>query len=294
MPLVWRYGTRGAMLTLFAYAKINLTLEILGRRADGYHELMTVFQTIDLKDTLSFSEQPAISLECDCPDLKPPDNLAMKAAGLLEQAVGFSKGALISISKGVPLAAGLGGGASDAAATLRALNELWQLGLSREQLLQLASRLSSDAAFFLYGGTALGQGRGEKITPLPPLPISWVVLLKPPLDVPDNKTQRLYASLNPSHFTSGQFSQKMVELLNRGDEIPSSSFFNTFERVAFDAFPGLEEYWQRFLDLGADSVHLAGSGPTLFTLTGDKSHGKELYRSLSREGLEVYLVQTVA
>jgi len=282
------------MLTFFAYAKINLTLEVLGRRADGYHELMTVFQTIDLKDSISFSEQPAISLECDCPDLESPDNLAMKAAGLLEQVVGFSKGALISITKSIPLAAGLGGGASDAAATLRALNELWQLGLSWGQLLQLASRLSSDAAFFLYGGTALGQGRGEKITPLPPLPLSWVVLLKPPLGVPDNKTKRLYASLNPSHFTGGQFSQKMVELLNRGDEIPSSSFFNTFEQVAFDAFPGLEEYWQRFLHLGADSVHLAGSGPTLFTLTRDESHGKELYRSLSREGLEVYLVQTVA
>ncbi len=282
------------MLTRFAYAKINLTLEVLGRRADGYHELMTVFQTIDLKDTLSFTEQPRISLECDHPRLKSPHNLAVKVAGLLQQAVGCSRGALISIKKDIPLAAGLGGGASDAATTLQALNQLWQLGLSREQLLQLAPRVSSDAAFFLYGGTALGQGRGEKITPLHPLPLSWVVLLKPPIDVPDNKTQRLYASLNPSHFTSGQFSQNMVELLHRGDEIPSSSLFNTFEQVAFDAFPGLEEYWQRFLDMGADSIHLAGSGPTLFTLARDKSQGEELYRSLIREGLEVYLVQTVA
>jgi len=283
------------MLTRFAYAKINLTLEVLGRRADGYHELMTIFQTIDLKDALLFSEQPRISLECDSPGLKSPDNLAVKAAGLLQQAVGCSKGALISIKKGIPLAAGLGGGASDAAATLQALNRLWQLRLSREELLQLASRISSDASFFLYGGTALGQGRGEKVTPLPPLLQSWVVLLKPPIGVPDNKTQRLYASLNPSHFTSGQFSKSMVELLrHRGEILSSSSLFNTFEQVAFDAFPGLEEYWQRFLDLGANSIHLAGSGPTLFTLTRDKSHGEKLYRSLSREGLEVYLVKTVA
>jgi 4-diphosphocytidyl-2-C-methyl-D-erythritol kinase len=249
------------MLTLFAYAKINLTLEVLGRRADGYHELMTVFQT---------------------------------AAGVLQEATGCSKGARISIKKGIPLAAGLGGGASDTAATLQALNELWQLSLSREQLLQLAAKVSSDAAFFLYGGTALGEGRGERITPLPPFPPSWVVLLKPPINVPDNKTERLYASLNPSHFASGQFSKSMVELLHRRGEVPSSSLFNTFEQVAFAAFPGLEEYWQRFLDLGADNVHLAGSGPTLFTLTRDRSHGEELYRSLSRKGLEVYLVQTVA
>ena len=282
------------MLTRFAYAKINLTLEVLGQRADGYHELMTVFQTIDLKDGLSFSEHPRISLECDHPGLKSPHNLAVKAAGLLQQTAGCSQGVLISLKKGIPLAAGLGGGASDAATTLQALDQLWQLGLSREQLLQLASGLSSDAAFFLYGGTALGRGRGEKITPLPPLPLSWVVLLKPPLDAPDNKTQRLYASLNPSHFTSGQFSQNVVELLRRGDEIPSSSLFNAFEQVAFDAFPGLEEYWQRFLDVGADSIHLAGSGPTLFTLTEEKSQGEKLYRSLSREGLEVYLVKTVA
>ncbi len=282
------------MLTLFAYAKINLTLEVLGRRADGYHELMTVFQTIDLKDSLSFVEQPGMSLECDHPALNSPHNLALKAAVLLQEATGCSKGALISIKKGIPLAAGLGGGASDAAVTLRALDQLWQPGLSRERLLQLASRVSSDAAFFLYGGTALGEGRGEMVTPLPPFPQSWVVLLKPPIEVPDSKTQRLYASLNPSHFASGQFSKSMVDVLHRGGEIPSSALFNIFERVAFDAFPGLEKYWQRFLDLGADDVHLAGSGPALFTLTRDRSQGEELYRSLSTEGLEVYLVQTVA
>lgn len=282
------------MLTRFAYAKINLTLEVLGRRADGYHELMTVFQTIDLKDTLSFVAQRGMSLECDYPGLNSPHNLALKAAGVLQEATGCSKGARISIKKGIPLAAGLGGGASDTAVTLKALNELWQLGLSREQLLQLAAKMSSDAAFFLYGGTALGEGRGERITPLPSFPPSWVVLLKPPINVPDNKTERLYASLNPSHFASGQFSKSMVELLHRRGEVPSSSLFNTFEQVAFAAFPGLEEYWQRFLDLGADNVHLAGSGPTLFTLTRDRSHGEKLFRSLSRKGLEVYLVQTVA
>jgi len=287
------------MITLFAHAKINLTLEVLGRRDDGYHEVMTVLQAIDLKDTLIFGQpqgeqQPGIDIECDHPDLKSSHNLAVKAARLLQETVGCNKGALISIEKGIPVAAGLGGGTSDAAATLRALNELWQLGLSQDRLLQLAAEVGSDTAFFLHGGTALGEGRGEKVTPLPPFPPSSIVLLRPPVDVPHNKTQRLYASLNPSHFTQGQFSKGMVDLLEQGSEIPSPSLFNIFERVAFAAFPGLEGYWQHFLDYGADNVHLAGSGPTLFTLVQDEDKGKELYQTLSEEGLEVYLVQTVA
>lgn len=221
------------------------------------------------------------------------DNLALKAARLLQEAVGLRKGVSISIKKGIPIAAGLGGSASDAAATLRALNELWGLGLSLYELLQVASRVSADTAFFLHGGTALGEGRGERITPLPPFPSSWVVLFRPPVDVPPSKTKSLYAFLNPSHFTEGQFTKSVVGILYQGGEVPPSSFFNAFERVAFIAFPGLDEYWQRFSALGADNIHLAGSGPTLFTLVKDKAQGDELYHCLRREGLEAYLVRAV-
>lgn len=281
------------MLTVSAYAKINLTLEVLGRRSDGYHEVATVLQEIALKDTLSFEEHCGISLDCDYPSLKSPQNLALKAARLLQEAARSRKGVLISIKKGIPIAAGLGGASSDAAATLRALNELWELGFSLDQLLLLASRVSSDTAFFLCGGTALGEGRGERITPLPPLPTSWVVLFRPPIDVLPGKTESLYASLNPSHFTDGQCTKRMVELLRQRGEISPSFFFNAFERVAFTAFQRLEGYWQRFLALGADNIHLAGSGPTLFTMVSDKPHGEGLYCSLKREGLEAYLVQTI-
>jgi 4-diphosphocytidyl-2-C-methyl-D-erythritol kinase len=277
-----------------AYAKINLTLEVLGRRADGYHEVATVLQEIDLKDTLSFEERRGISVDCDHPSLKSSQNLALQAARLLQEVAGSRKGASILIKKGIPVAAGLGGGASDAVATLRALNQIWELGLSRHQLVELASKLGSDTAFFLYGGTALGEGRGERITPLPPSPASWVVLLRPPVDVPPGKTESLYASLNPSHFTEGRFTKRVVDLLYQGEEIPPSSFFNAFERVAFTVFSGLEEYWQRFSALGADNIHLAGSGPTLFTVVRDKAQGEGLYRSLRTEGLEAYLVQTMA
>lgn len=282
------------MLTVFAYAKINLTLEVLGRRGDGYHEVATVLQEIDLKDTLCFEGHRRISLDCDNPSLKSSQNLALQAARLLQEAAGSKNGASIFIEKGIPVASGLGGGASDAVATLRALDQLWGLGFSRHKLIELASRLGSDTAFFLYGGTALGEGRGEWITPLPPFPASWLVLLRPPVDVPPGKTGRLYASLSSSHFTKGRFTKRVVDLLHQGEELPPSSFFNAFERIAFTVFTGLEEYWQRFSALGADNIHLAGSGPTLFTLVRDKAQGEELYRSLREEGLEAYLVQTMA
>ena len=282
------------MITLFAYAKINLTLEVLGRRDDGYHEVRTVLQAVDLKDTLTFEHKPGIDIECDRPELETAHNVAVQAARLLGETTGYTKGALISIKKGIPVSAGLGGGASDAAVTLRALNELWQLGLSYAQLLQLAAEVGSDVPFFVHGGTASGEGRGEKLTSLPPFPPSPVVLVKPPVDLPCSKTGRLYASLAPSHFSAGQFSERMVQLLQQGGDIPFSSFFNTFESVAFSAFPGLEECWQHLLDLGADNVHLAGSGPALFTLVNDEAEAKGLYQTLSKEGLEAYLVETVA
>ena len=275
------------MLTVSAYAKINLTLEVMGIYSDGYHEVATVLQEIDLKDTLFFEEHQDIRL-------KSTENLVLKAARLLQDAGKCNKGALISIEKGIPIAAGLGGSSSDAAATLRGLNELWGLDLSLSELIGVASRVSADTAFFLYGGTALGEGRGERITPLPPFVHSWVVLFRPPVSVPPNKTGSLYASLNPSHFTDGQFSKKMVGLLRQEGDVCHTSLFNVFEKVAFTAFPGLEGYWRRFSDLGAGNIHLAGSGPTIFTLVGDKSHGDELYHSLKKEGLEAYLVQTKA
>ena len=276
---------RETMLTVSACAKINLVLEVLGRRADGYHEVATVLQEIDLKDILSIGRHAEIRVE-------PREDLVLKAAGALREAGRCTEGASISIAKGIPVAAGLGGSSSDAAAALRGLNELWGLGLSPGELAGLASHVSSDTAFFLCGGTALGEGRGEVITPLPAFAASWVVLLRPPLQPPPNKTQRLYQSLGPSHFTDGGYATRLADRLRQGRPVCETCFYNAFERVAFDAFPGLETYWRRFADAGAGSVHLAGSGPTLFALLDDRSRARELRRSLEEEGLEAYLVET--
>ena len=281
------------MLTLQAPAKINLTLEVLGKRPDGFHEIRSVIQTINLCDSLRFRSSRKLQFGSDNPDLVPEESLVSRAAALLQQASGCFKGATIEISKRIPLVSGLGGDSSDAAAILRGLNKLWRLGLSLPELLELAPRLGSDVAFFVYGGTALVEGRGERVTPLPPLPQRWVVLLVPPVPRMPGKTQRLYASLNPEHYTQGQFTDRLVAGLTRGG-VTSSMLFNVFEEVAQDNFPPLGEYREQFLKAGAGSVHLAGSGPALFTLVKDKARADKIYGNLQKRGLECYLTETSA
>jgi 4-diphosphocytidyl-2-C-methyl-D-erythritol kinase len=280
-------------LTLQAYAKINLTLEVLAKRPDGYHEIASILQTISLADTLTFEPKERLDFHCDVPTLQSPDNLVLKAAGLLQETSGCKKGATIHLTKMIPIAAGLGSGATDAAAALIGLNKLWELYLPLEKLAGLASNLGSDVAFFLYGGTALAKGRGEEITPLPPPPEFWLVLLKPPIEPLQDKTAQLYSRLNPSHYTSGQYTQKLSTHLNHGGSIDNSFLFNVFERVAFDFFPALSDFRSSLLKAGAKSVHLAGSGPSLFTLIPDKSLGEAILSRLKKEGLEAYLVHTV-
>ena len=279
------------MLTVPAYAKLNLTLEVLGQCSNGYHEISSVMQTITLYDTLSFQPSEHIHLVCNFPELAWEDNLVVRAARLLQQTAGSNCGAFITLDKGIPHSCGLGGGSSDAAATLKALNKLWGLDLPQQSLTELAWRLGSDVAFFAQGGAALVEGKGEKVTPLPQLSMSWVVLLKPPCTLAD-KTPKLYASLNESHFTTGHLSSKVVDQLREGKEINPDLFYNVFEQVAFAQFGGLGEYQQQFVDAGASSVHLSGSGPTLFTLTKDKSRGERIYQQLKSAGAQVYLVQT--
>src|SRR4030042_180950 len=155
------------MIPLKAYAKINLTLEALSKRPDGYHEIASVRQATSLADTLTFEPAETLDFNCDVPELQTGDNLVLKAARLLKEISGYKKGARINLTKKIPLAAGLGSGSTDAAATLVGLNKLWGLNLSRAKLLELAAKLGSDVPFFLYGGTALAQERGEQGTPLP-------------------------------------------------------------------------------------------------------------------------------
>ncbi len=281
------------MLKVPAPAKLNLTLEVLAKRPDGYHEIRSVIQTIKLCDSLCFQLDQKVTFKSNAPDWTPEKSLVSKAASLLQETTGCSKGAAIEVSKRIPLTSGLGGDSSDAAATLRGLNKLWGLGLSQEKLLELASQLGSDVAFFLYGGTALVEGRGEKVTPLPPLPHRWVVLVAPDVPRQPGKTAQLYASLKVSHYTNGQITARLVAALREGREF-TPSVFNTFENVAFTQFPQLKVYQEHMVKAGAENMHLAGSGPTLFALIKDKTQAEELYSRLKQQRLEVYLTDTLA
>jgi len=282
------------MLTVLAPAKINLTLEVLAERPDGYHEIRSVIQTINLCDRLRFRLSHNMQFRCDNPELVVEEGLMARAAALLQQATGCPKGATIEITKRIPLTSGLGGDSSDAAAILYGFNRLWQLGLSPKELLELAPRLGSDVAFFLYGGTALAKGRGEIITPLPPLAHMWVVLVVPDVPREPGKTQKLYASLRPSHYTDGQITERFIKALKAGGEFKPSMLFNTFENVAFDQFSGLKVYKEHIIKLGVPNVHLAGSGPALFTMLKDKAQAEDLYTRCKQQGFESYLAETLS
>jgi len=278
------------VLTRLAPAKINLVLEVLGRRQDGYHEIRSLVQTVDLYDRLSFDLADDISLECTEPEMLTPDNLVLRAARLVKQAGGCEKGARIRLEKQVPWGAGLGGGSSDAAITLLALNELWGLKLKTADLVELAARLGSDVPFFIYGGTALVEGRGERVTPVSPCLRGWFVLMEPPLPGMANKTQRLYSKLDHRHFTDGQHVSRALEALSLDGHIGPSLLFNVFDCVASGAFAGLEKYWRCFEAGGASNIHLAGSGPVLLASAASYAEGEGLHRRLIERGLTSYCV----
>jgi 4-diphosphocytidyl-2-C-methyl-D-erythritol kinase len=281
------------MLTVLAPAKINLTLEVLAKCSDGFHEIRSVIQAISLYDSLHFCLNKGIEFKCDNPEWLPEKSLVSKAANLLQETTGCRKGATIEISSCIPLISGLGGDSSGAAAVLRGLNRLWDLGLSIEELAKLASQLGSDVAFFLYGGTALVEGRGEIVTPLPPLPHMWVVLMVPPVPRLPGKTGQLYASLKKNHYTDGQITERFVEMLREGKKFLPSLLFNTFENLALTHHSAISVYRSHAMKVGAPDVHLAGSGPALYALLENKAQAEELYTRLQHQRMQPYLAETM-
>jgi 4-diphosphocytidyl-2-C-methyl-D-erythritol kinase len=281
------------MLKYLAPAKINLVIEVLGRRDDGYHEIRSLIQTVSLCDVLEFKLADVISLKCSEPSLQASDNLVVRAAELLRQVSGCQKGASIKLEKRIPWGFGLGGGSSDAATTLVALNGLWELKLKTSELIELGARLGSDVPFFVQGGAGLVEGRGEKVTPLEAVAPTWFVLLISPLPRMPNKTQRLYSNLDSRHYTDGHLADGAVKSWSGEEPIDSGLFFNAFDEVAFDAFTGLKAYWERFKESGAQKIHLAGSGPALFAAVDSKSLAEKICRQLRRQRLEAYSVSSI-
>jgi 4-diphosphocytidyl-2-C-methyl-D-erythritol kinase len=282
------------VLVALAPAKINLTLEVLGKRPDGYHEIRSIIQTISLCDSFCFEPAEKLEFRSDYPGWDSEQSLVSKAARLLQQETGCSKGAIISVGKRIPMVGGLGGDSSDAATVLRGLNQIWELDLSTEKLADLAAKLGSDVVFFLFGGTALMEGRGEKITPLPPAPHTYVLLAIPPVPRIEGKTGLLYSSLTKNHFTNGEFTDKMVEKINKGEDFSLFSFiFNTFENVSFTPYSTVAVSRQHLQKMGADNVHLAGSGPTLFIPVNNRKEAESLFAHMQQQSLEPFLTSTL-
>ena len=279
-------------LTVRAYAKLNLTLEIVGRRSDGYHEIASVLQTLSLADLLTFREASYLSLECSETSLQEESNLVLQAARLLQSHTGCTNGATITLEKAIPVASGLGGGSADAAATLWALDNVWGLGLAEEELLRLAASLGSDVPFFLRGGTALAQGRGERITVLPPAPEAWFLVVYPRLELL-NKTAALYRLLQQQHWTQGRATQQLAEALSRGAAVQEAFLYNAFDSVAPTAYPDISRWRRRLLEAAPARPHLVGAGPSLYIPLQSEAHGHEVTRRLPEGEADIFILRTV-
>ena len=290
------YGRDSVMASdqvkLKAYAKVNLTLEVVGRRDDGYHNVETVLQTVDLADTVVIGEADGLAVECDEPGLSGESNLAWKAAATLAEWAGIVPQARIRIEKGIPVASGLGGGSADAAATLVGLNRLWGLGLSLAELKKVAARLGSDVPFLLTGGTALGTGRGDEITPLPQLPVLEMLLVVPAESM-EAKTPTMYRALRPDDFSDGARTRAVSGGLSER-ALTSGDCCNAFERAAREIFPGLAGVWNRVVEVTQHPPRLSGAGPAIYIMPSSESERIRVAESLQGSGAAAYLVRTIS
>ncbi|MFC1849969.1 4-(cytidine 5'-diphospho)-2-C-methyl-D-erythritol kinase [candidate division CSSED10-310 bacterium] len=281
------YNLKGSIqdgvIRIKARAKINLYLRVICKRSDGYHELVTLFQEIDLADTLTFAPAPKeIILSVNCPSLPDnEDNLVLKAARLLQTYTHPPLGAAITLEKKIPLAAGLGGGSSDAAATLIGLTQLWQLTLSQSELGNLAAQLGADVPFFIHGGTALGRGRGDEIEPISPLPPEPILLLKPKLRISSAWVYKNYRV----HLTKSAQTINITNLIKdyKQKRALKTLLRNDLEEVVLSRFPEVERLKSLLLEKGAQIALLSGSGPTVFGLFEGAESRDQAYQALEGE-----------
>ena len=254
-----------ATLTLSAPAKINYLLDVIAKRSDGYHDLRMIMQRVNLCDqiTLTVTGTPDISVNCNsqgAPD--GPKNIAWKAAKVLLDLSKSIHGVMIEITKNIPVAAGLGGGSSDAAAVLMGLNELLKIGFSDRKLMQIGCTLGADVPFFIFKKTALAEGIGEKLTILPELPKCWILLVNPGIHV---STAWVYRSLQ---LTSTKELNKLPDFYESIEQV-ASILSNDLESVTASAFPVIAEIKSRLMSLGAVGSMMSGSGPTVFGIFKD-------------------------
>lgn len=249
-----------------ARAKINLALDVCRRLENGYHEVKMVMQTVDLCDELEFQKRtdPDILLSINSRDYLGDirDNLVFQAAKLMQQQYGIQQGVEIKLRKNIPVAAGMAGGSTDAAVTMIAMNELYELGLTREELMQQALMLGADIPFCILGGTALAEGIGEKLTPLPAPPQASLLIVKPPIMVP---TKWVYEHLHVDAFERHPDIDGMVEALGQGDlKRITQHMENVMETVTERTYPIIADIKKMMRGNGAMNALMSGSGPSIF------------------------------
>ncbi|MDF0727838.1 4-(cytidine 5'-diphospho)-2-C-methyl-D-erythritol kinase [Cytobacillus sp. S13-E01] len=280
-------------LLVKAPAKINLSLDVLHKRPDGYHEVKMIMTTIDLADRIELYELETDTIKIISHNRFVPDdnrNLAYQAASLLKKRFGIKRGVAISITKTIPVAAGLAGGSSDAAATLRGLNKLWEIGLSVDELAEIGAAIGSDVSFCVYGGTAISTGRGEKVEHISAPPHCWVVLAKPSIGV---STADVYRNLKLEKVQHPDVEGMVQAIQSKDYDGICNRVGNVLEDVTLRMYPEVAHIKDQMKRFGADAVLMSGSGPTVFGLVEHESRMHRICNGLRGFCDQVFAVRMI-
>ncbi|MGN0154006.1 MAG: 4-(cytidine 5'-diphospho)-2-C-methyl-D-erythritol kinase [Lachnospiraceae bacterium] len=281
-------------LQLKAYAKINLGLDVVRKREDGYHEVRMIMQTVKLFDKLTFQvlEEDAIRLKTNLGFLPADENnLVYKAVKLLKDTYHVTKGMEIDLFKCIPVAAGMAGGSTDCAAALVGASRLFGLSLDRQELMELGVKLGADVPYCVLRGTALSEGIGEVLTPLPPIPDCSILIAKPPISV---STKFVYEHLDAKGLSEHPDIDGMVDAIKSGSLSGiTSRMENVLETVTIPAYPVIEEIKDCMKEQGAMNALMSGSGPTVFGIFGDERQALSTKRLIQEKKLanQVYVVK---
>ena len=279
-------------ISVKALAKINLGLDVVRRREDGYHEVRMIMQTIHLYDLLEIQKirEPEIQIVSNLSFLPVNENnLVYKAARLLQEEFALTDGISVKLTKRIPVAAGMAGGSTDAAAMLYAMNQLYDLGLSRRELMKRGVQIGADVPYCLMRGTALAEGIGEKLTPLPPMPKCQILIAKPPISV---STKMVYEKLDSCEIKEHPDIDGILDGLKNQDlEQVAASLGNVLEKVTVEAYPVIAQIKECMMEAGALGAMMSGSGPTVFGIFRDRRTAKEAFTKVKAQNLakQIYL-----
>lgn len=273
-------------IVIKAMAKINLGLDVIRKRTDGYHEVRMVMQSVNLYDTLTFtkSDEKGITLTANKREIPLDErNLIYKAADLLYKKYSMPEGVRIHLDKKIPMAAGMAGGSTDAAAALTGMNRLFELGISQEELCGLGVKIGADVPYCIMGGTVLAEGIGEILTPLPPVPDCFLVIAKPGIDV---STKYVYENLHADKLICHPDIDGMVRAVSNQDRRGiAAAMGNVLETVTVQEYPVIDEIKKFMKENGAVNSLMSGSGPTVFAIMENAEKAERLKQSLAETGL---------